>query len=107
MQYPQQGELAHESEDHRPLPSTAPPRGSTVEPPALQPPPSRTDPLPSPPLSQAKGAKADDATEEVTKLIETAAAKWRQEEGDYRDDITAICIKLQAMHDHHAASPAQ
>ena len=30
----------------------------------------------------------------VTKLIETAAAKWRQEEGDYHDDITAICIKL-------------
>jgi len=34
------------------------------------------------------------ATEAVTKLIETAAAKWRQEEGDYRDDITAICISL-------------
>jgi len=34
------------------------------------------------------------ATTAVTKLIETAAAKWRQEEGDYRDDITAICIVL-------------
>jgi len=32
--------------------------------------------------------------EAVTKLIETAAAKWRQEEGDYRDDITAICIQI-------------
>jgi len=34
------------------------------------------------------------ATAAVTKLIETAAAKWRQEEGDYRDDITAIVICL-------------
>jgi len=34
------------------------------------------------------------ATEACTKLIETAAAKWRQEEGDYRDDITAICVKI-------------
>ena len=32
--------------------------------------------------------------EAVTKLIEAAAAKWRQEEGDYRDDITAICIQI-------------
>jgi len=35
-----------------------------------------------------------DATAMCTKLIETAAAKWRQEEGDYRDDITAICINI-------------
>jgi len=33
------------------------------------------------------------ATEAVTKLIETSAAKWRQEEGDYRDDITAILLR--------------
>jgi len=44
---------------------------------------------------------SDNATAEVTKLIETAAAKWRQEEGEYRDDITAICIKLKAMHGCH------
>ena len=30
----------------------------------------------------------------VTKLIETAAAKWRQEEGDYRDDITVIVLLM-------------
>ena len=38
-----------------------------------------------------------DATLAVTKLIETAAAKWRQEEGDYRDDITAIVIRLRDL----------
>lgn len=38
-----------------------------------------------------------DATMAVTKLIETAAAKWRQEEGDYRDDITAIVLMLDKL----------
>ncbi len=27
-------------------------------------------------------------------LIETAASRWQEEEGDYRDDITAIVIKF-------------
>lgn len=27
-------------------------------------------------------------------LIETAAARWQEEEGDYRDDITAIVVKV-------------
>ena len=40
-----------------------------------------------------------DATVAVTKLIETAAAKWRQEEGDYRDDITAIVIRMRKLFD--------
>jgi len=55
---------------------------------------------------QAASKPTEDATAEVTKLIETAAAKWRQEEGDYRDDITAICIKLKAINDHHKAKTA-
>lgn len=38
-----------------------------------------------------------DATVAVTKLIETAAAKWRQEEGDYRDDITAIVVRMRGL----------
>ena len=38
-----------------------------------------------------------DATLAVTKLIETAAAKWRQEEGDYRDDITAIVVRMRGL----------
>jgi len=38
-----------------------------------------------------------DATVAVTKLIETAAAKWRQEEGDYRDDITAIVVHMDKL----------
>jgi serine/threonine protein phosphatase PrpC len=28
-------------------------------------------------------------------LIEAAANKWHEEEGDYRDDITALVIRLQ------------
>jgi len=40
---------------------------------------------------------SEKSTTAVTKLIETAAAKWRQEEGDYRDDITAICISLHDL----------
>jgi len=57
-------------------------------------------------LNKAKTDAKGDATKEVTKLIETAAAKWRQEEGDYRDDITAICIKLEALHEHHFTAGA-
>lgn len=30
----------------------------------------------------------------LCRLIEKAAARWREEEGDYRDDITAIVVKL-------------
>eukprot|EP00965_Chrysotila_dentata_P124553 4116731-Pleurochrysis_carterae.AAC.1 len=37
------------------------------------------------------------ATDACTRLIETAAAKWRAEEGDYRDDITAICVRFHDL----------
>jgi len=37
------------------------------------------------------------STTACKRLIETAASKWRTEEGDYRDDITAICIKLKDL----------
>ena len=40
---------------------------------------------------------SDSATVACQKLIETAAAKWRQEEGDYRDDITAICVRFSDL----------
>ncbi len=33
------------------------------------------------------------------RLIEAAAAKWHQFEGDYRDDITAIVIKIKELWD--------
>ena len=36
----------------------------------------------------------DDATGACRELILEAAAKWNEEEGDYRDDITAIVLKL-------------
>ena len=44
------------------------------------------------------------ATEACTRLIETSAAKWRQEEGDYRDDITAVCIRLRDLLDGYKDS---
>jgi len=44
------------------------------------------------------------ATEACTRLIETSAAKWRQEEGDYRDDITAICVRLADVNKDMAQS---
>ena len=44
-------------------------------------------------------AQQNDSTVAVTKLIETAAAKWRQEEGDYRDDITAIVCSMDTLFD--------
>ena len=30
-------------------------------------------------------------------LIETAAQRWREYEGDYRDDITAVVVKVQEI----------
>jgi len=37
------------------------------------------------------------ATKACQILIEAAAAKWHDEEGDYRDDITALVIRLQNL----------
>lgn len=37
------------------------------------------------------------ATKACQALIEAAAAKWHIEEGDYRDDITALVIRLQEL----------
>ena len=33
-------------------------------------------------------------TQATQDLIEAAATKWREVEGDYRDDITAVVIRL-------------
>ena len=37
------------------------------------------------------------ATKACQALIEAAAAKWHDEEGDYRDDITALVVRLQYL----------
>ena len=37
------------------------------------------------------------ATAACQVLIETAAEKWHEEEGEYRDDITAIVVRLQEL----------
>jgi len=47
------------------------------------------------------------ATEACTKLIEKAAAKWREEEGDYRDDITAIVCRLPCFGQDGGAGAGQ
>ena len=42
-------------------------------------------------VEEGAEADCDDACQD---LIEEAAKRWRREEGDYRDDITAIVIRL-------------
>ena len=42
----------------------------------------------------AAGFSGGTAEADLPTLIERAAHKWRAEEGDYRDDITALCIRL-------------
>ncbi|GAX13465.1 hypothetical protein FisN_36Lh019 [Fistulifera solaris] len=37
------------------------------------------------------------ATKACQALIEAAAAKWHEEEGEYRDDITAIVVKIKSL----------
>jgi serine/threonine protein phosphatase PrpC len=40
------------------------------------------------------------ATAACQALIEEAAAKWHEEEGNYRDDITALVVRLQKLWDN-------
>mmetsp|Transcript_10106 Transcript_10106/g.23380 ORF Transcript_10106/g.23380 Transcript_10106/m.23380 type:complete len:106 (-) Transcript_10106:33-350(-) len=42
---------------------------------------------------------AKGASKACQTLIEAAANKWHQEEGNYRDDITALVIRLQGLWD--------
>ena len=44
-----------------------------------------------------QGLGANDACKE---LIKVAMNKWKVEEGDYRDDITAIVVRLGGIWDH-------
>ena len=50
-------------------------------------------------VALASDALADgsDAAAACQELILEAAAKWSEEEGDYRDDITCMVIKLDAL----------
>jgi serine/threonine protein phosphatase PrpC len=41
----------------------------------------------------------DGATAACQALIKAAARRWQEEEGSYRDDITAIVVKLQCLWD--------
>jgi serine/threonine protein phosphatase PrpC len=41
--------------------------------------------------------KGDGATKACQALIEAAAAKWHEEEGNYRDDITALVVYLKDL----------
>ena len=40
------------------------------------------------------GMGAQDACQ---KLVRAAAARWKENEGDYRDDITAIVVRLRGL----------
>ena len=42
----------------------------------------------------------------ILTLILTLPLTWRQEEGDYRDDITAICVRLPEMKQEMIATAA-
>ena len=44
------------------------------------------------------------ATKATQALIEAAAARWHDEEGDYRDDITALVVRLQELWKDRTAS---
>lgn len=46
------------------------------------------------------------ATKACQALIEAAAAKWHEEEGEYRDDITAIVVRMQELWKSPAATAA-
>ena len=50
-------------------------------------------------------AKYKNATEACYHLIHEATDLWRKEEGDYRDDITALVIMLQPLRDCMKPSP--
>ena len=43
--------------------------------------------------------KGEGLTKACQVLIEVAAAKWHEYEGDYRDDITALVIQLDKLWD--------
>mmetsp|Transcript_16267 Transcript_16267/g.30779 ORF Transcript_16267/g.30779 Transcript_16267/m.30779 type:complete len:593 (-) Transcript_16267:1113-2891(-) len=44
-----------------------------------------------------KGMGASEACEE---LIKVAMSKWKEKEGDYRDDVSAIVVRLEGIWDH-------
>jgi len=48
-------------------------------------------------LQAALDKTGGDATIACTALIDEATKKWKEEEGDYRDDITAFCIKIPQL----------
>ena len=43
------------------------------------------------------------STKACQALIEAAADKWHEEEGEYRDDITAIVVQLQHLWNNEKA----
>jgi Serine/threonine protein phosphatase len=45
-----------------------------------------------------QGMGASEACEE---LIKIAMSKWKEKEGDYRDDVSAIVVKLNGIWDHY------
>jgi protein phosphatase 2C family protein 2/3 len=48
---------------------------------------------------EAKQGEYSGATAACRDLIETAAKRWAEHEGDYRDDITAVVVKTRELWD--------
>jgi len=42
------------------------------------------------------------ASDACKELIRVAMGKWKDREGDYRDDITAIVVRLDGILDRHS-----
>jgi len=50
-------------------------------------------------------SKHSNATEACYELMYVATKKWREEEGDYRDDITALVLTLDGIKTHMQSDP--
>jgi len=48
-------------------------------------------------LSKELKTSKNDAQKAAAALIERATKRWKDEEGDYRDDITAFCIRVPGL----------
>jgi serine/threonine protein phosphatase PrpC len=48
-------------------------------------------------VARGLAERSGDATKACQALIEAAADRWHEEEGEYRDDITAIVVRLRDL----------
>merc|ERR1739848_2842 len=58
-------------------------------------------------IVSSSGELDGDATVVCRSLIDSAKSLWAENEGDYRDDITAIVVQLQKMYEHMKGNSAE